>query len=235
MDQELNPWLRSDFVTEEVRGAAKNWYELGVNGPAIVDLIPSNAARILDYGCGPAFFTETLHQRFRAVHGCDKSYPMLAVAREKHPDLILFQWDTDSRHSPPEMLQDYDIVVAKLVVHLLDDLPALVRRLSGILTPGGSLIMSIPHPAQTAPKVSSYWSEVHYREQVGGKYGAYSIYHDPVHRSIERYIQILTDANFVITGLGEPYAPEDLIVKHGAELDYYRLPRRLNIRARKNN
>lgn len=221
-----NPWQNTDFAQQYAVDAGdpyRGWYEHEVNGPSVMSLIPSEAVKILDFGCGPGDFTALLAGQYD-VDGCDNSVAMLDIARKNHPDIRFFAWDFHQPLSSGE--PNYDVVVSKLAVQFIKDLDGFATAISKNLGQSGNLIISVPHPAQTVKQVPNYWEDHEYRQQIG-KYGIYDIM---VHRSLERYITILAQSGFVLTGLSEPTVTDEQLRKHDARRDDFLMPKRLNLR-----
>lgn len=224
-----NPWQDPEFAQQYATDAAdpnRGWYEHEINYPSIASLIPEGSEKILDFGCGPGDFTAKLAQSY-AVEGCDNSASMLDIARRAYPDVNFFEWDFQQEHSHDRT--DYDAVVAKLVVQFIQDLGRFALTISDVLRPGGSFIVSVPHPIQTAKQVQDYWLESEYRQQIS-KYGIYDMM---IHRSLEQYVEIFTEAGYVLTGLSEPRVGASQLQKHNANQDDFLLPKRINMRWQK--
>jgi len=102
---------------------------------------------VLDAGCGTGRHAARLLAAGHEVIGVDSSPEMLAVARAKLPG-------ADLREGALEALPLDDASVTGCVCALaLSHLPRLapaVRELGRVLTPGGRLIVSNPHPFATA-------------------------------------------------------------------------------------
>jgi trans-aconitate methyltransferase len=220
----INPWQDPEFAAHHAEGARKNIYEHEVNFPSILSLIPPQAKHILDFGCGPGEYTALMAQNFIAVEGCDNSQAMLDIASKSYAKINFFAWnfhnDLPAGHEP------YDVVVSKLTIQFIVDLEAFAAKMGKILRPGGSLVVSVPHPVHSAKQVEDYWQEVGYKQQIG----QYGIYDTMIHRSLERYIDIFLDNDFVLTGLAEPKAGPEVIEALGANPDGFLLPKRLNLR-----
>ena len=109
-------------------------------------LDPSTVARVVDVGCGPGVVTCALARHFPAatVTGLDSSVELLARllrrAAEAHLEPRVLGVEGDLEHELPP-LEPADLVWASMVVHHVDDPPATLRRLGGLLRPGGALVL----------------------------------------------------------------------------------------------
>lgn len=95
-------------------------------------------SRVLDFGCGTGLLTERLAGLCGAVDAVDASPAMLAVVREK---IARQGWSrVRAMGTPSPAPGSYDLVVASSVCAFLDDYPATVRRLAGLLRPSGVFV-----------------------------------------------------------------------------------------------
>jgi trans-aconitate 2-methyltransferase len=109
----------------------------------LVAAIPgSDPARAVDLGCGPGNSTEVLAARFPGaeITGLDSSAEMVDAARQRLPGLRfdvadIAAWDEPGR---------YDVILSNAVLQWLTDHEALLPRLVGCLSEGGSLAVQMP-------------------------------------------------------------------------------------------
>jgi SAM-dependent methyltransferase len=109
-----------------------------------VQLAPQMAAlggvaegqRALDVGCGPGALTGELVSRLGAenVAAVDPSEPFVAAVAERHPGV-------DARQGSAEQMpfadDEFDVVLAQLVIHFLKDPVAGVTEMRRVTRPGG--------------------------------------------------------------------------------------------------
>lgn len=98
---------------------------------------------VYDLGCGPGTVTALLKRRWpeARIVGVDRSEPMLAEARAKHPGVEFVQADiADFRPDAPA-----DVIVSNAALHWLSDHARLFPALARALAPGGSLAVQMPH------------------------------------------------------------------------------------------
>lgn len=98
-------------------------------------------ARILDLGCGPGWFTDTLAQ-FGDVTGVDLSEEAIAMARARAPHVRFLAADLYRADLP---LGHFDVVVSQEVLGHVEDHGAYVDRAADLLRPGGHLLLATPN------------------------------------------------------------------------------------------
>lgn len=99
---------------------------------------------VLDYGCGPGSLTTRIAERVASVHAIDISAGMIDVANLEadqrglnniefaHSDIYDDRYESGS----------FSVVVAFNVLHYVEDVEEVSRRISGLLKPGGLFISS---------------------------------------------------------------------------------------------
>jgi ubiquinone/menaquinone biosynthesis C-methylase UbiE len=100
--------------------------------------VPPDARCVLDVGCGDGFLAARLADRIPAVTALDLDAPVLHRARARFPDAPI-RWmhgDVMTAELPDE---GFDAVVSNAALHHLEDTRAALRRLAGLVTPGGTL------------------------------------------------------------------------------------------------
>ena len=108
-------------------------------GEDVLKLIDAPAgSRVLDLGCGNGALTKKLKELGFQAQGMDASEDMLAVAREKHPDIRFDNGDA-TQFTLPEPV---DVVFSNAVFHWIDaeKQDALAAHIASALKPGGTLV-----------------------------------------------------------------------------------------------
>jgi 2-polyprenyl-3-methyl-5-hydroxy-6-metoxy-1,4-benzoquinol methylase len=117
---------------------------------------------ILDVGCGPGFYTDTL-RRFGEVTGLDLSEEAVAIARSRFPQIHFIAGNFYELALPNR----FDVVISHEVIDHVEDQTMFVQRAAQVLQPGGHLILSCTNkfvmdrvgdsfPAQPPQHISRY-------------------------------------------------------------------------------
>jgi 2-polyprenyl-3-methyl-5-hydroxy-6-metoxy-1,4-benzoquinol methylase len=112
---------------------------------AIKSAIPLQSHwRVLEYGCGTASLSLMLATDVQEIVAADASPGMVEQVRrklERFPGIRLTPrvLDLTVNEAPPEQ---YDLVVMAMALHHVEDVPALLGRLSRLLVPGGWLVIA---------------------------------------------------------------------------------------------
>ncbi|CAN7293378.1 trans-aconitate 2-methyltransferase [Variovorax paradoxus] len=125
----------------------------------------TEAARVVDLGCGPGNSTELLANRFPAakVVGTDNSEAMLASARERLPQ-ARFELSDIATWAPQD--QAPNLIYANAALQWVPDHEQLIPRLFAALAPGGVLAIQMPdnreeptHRLMRAVAAEAPWAE----------------------------------------------------------------------------
>jgi ubiquinone/menaquinone biosynthesis C-methylase UbiE len=109
--------------------------------------------RVLDFGCGPGFFTREFAKRVGEkgqVFSVDLQEEMLKILRGKMeaegllPQITTHQCKPDSIGLPPAMNGTFDAAFTIFVVHEVPDPAKLFREIALLLKPGGTLFYTEP-------------------------------------------------------------------------------------------
>src|SRR5258708_17955720 len=100
---------------------------------------------VLDAGCGSGTLAAALAGRGAAVTGIDLSTGLLEIAaRRLGPAVVLRR--ADLGEPLPLAGGSFELVVASLVLHYLEDWAPVLSEVHRVLVPGGRLVVSTPHP-----------------------------------------------------------------------------------------
>src|SRR5439155_22565200 len=92
---------------------------------------------ILDVGCGPGWYTDTL-RRFGPVTGIDLSEEAITIAKSRFPEIHFIA----GNFYELALQNQFDLVVSQEVIDHVEDQPKFVQRAAQVLKPGGHLILS---------------------------------------------------------------------------------------------
>ena len=172
---------------------------------------------ILDAGCGNGYLTEKLAEKGATVIGIDGAPLMVARAQKNFP----------SRHfevanlavSLPFANQQFDVVIANMVIHSLGEPATALSEFHRLLKPTGRLFLTLPHPAFAYPvgvtrrdllsllarrpatmSVSNYLTSRSVAVPMEGLTLPTLRYHRP----LTIYANLIREANFQINRLVEP-------------------------------
>ena len=110
----------------------------------ILERVAEPGVQALDAACGTGRHAAYLHDRGCTVTGVDQSLEMLAVARNKLPEVHFEQGNIEQLAFADG---SFDLVVIALALCHLADPTAAVAELARVLRPGGTLVIADPHPA----------------------------------------------------------------------------------------
>lgn len=134
--------MGSKYIENNESSLINEFYER----PAVRSLLGSVAGlRVLDIGCEPGVMTAWLVEEGAAVVAGDKSAAMVAAAKTRlgsSADVL----NLDLAAPLPLASASFDIVVASLVMHYLEDWDGPLNEIARVLKPNGRLIMSTHHP-----------------------------------------------------------------------------------------
>lgn len=200
-----------------------DWYEHEVNMPSLISLIPQGTKSVLDFGSGPGQFTAKLAKQYRA-EGADASNAMVKIATDSFPGITFRQWGGQTAY---QSNQKFDVIFSKLTIHFVEDLAEFARYAHDALNDNGSLVLSVPHPIRTIPKVNGKYASSGTYEGAIGKYGL-SV--QMIHRSLESCVQPFLKNGYVLTSLLEPKITTKQANDHDAPKEDLHIPKRLNLR-----
>ncbi|WP_410663722.1 methyltransferase domain-containing protein [Amycolatopsis sp. lyj-84] len=173
--------------------------------PAILDLAGDvSGRRILDAGCGAGPLFEALRDRGADMTGFDLSAKMVELARKRLGD------DADLRVADigkplPFPDDEFDDVIAALVLHYLEDWAAPLAELRRVLKPGGRLILAVNHPLsfKLLYPEADYFATVKWSDEYSfnGQRAELTYWHRPLHAMTDAF----TAAGFRTAVVSEPH------------------------------
>ena len=191
--------MADDYVADVEQSPYLALYEQ----PALRALLPPVAGRrVLDAGCGAGRHSSWLAEQGAEVVGLDASPEMLARARARVPGGTFAVADLGEPLALPDGA--FDVVVASLVLHYLQDWGPTLGELRRVLRPDGVLVFSTHHPARAielSPTHDYFATElVVDRWTLSGRQYEVRFWRRP----LEAILSALTDAGFAIDNVHEP-------------------------------
>ena len=116
--------------------------------------------RVVDVGCGPGALTAELLRRLDpgAVAAVEPSDPFVAAARQRHPDVDIRQAVAEDLPFPDD---EFDVALAQLVVHFMDDPVKGIGEMARVTRPGGTVAACVWDHAGGIGPLSQFWNAVH--------------------------------------------------------------------------
>ncbi|UCB42418.1 MAG: class I SAM-dependent methyltransferase [Dehalococcoidales bacterium] len=97
---------------------------------------------VLDYGCATGIVSNAIADKVKEIHAIDISSKMIELAKskasERHIDNIHYAHATifDKRYQK----ESFDVILAFRILHMLEDIQAVMRRINELLKSGGIFI-----------------------------------------------------------------------------------------------
>lgn len=210
------------------------------NLPAFLPLLPSGPGRCLDLGCGEGRAGRAAASAGFDVVGLDGS-PTLAAAAES--GAWGFPSNAGDASSLPFRNDCFDLVVAFMSLHDMDDLTGSLAEAARVLKPGGVLCAAIIHPmfSSGSPQLDdrvtkrqsrhTYYRTTPYQETVRMNGAAVTLH--SIHRPLEDHVTALTETGFVLETLREPEPTGDYLTEHPDAAPLADSPQYLHYRARR--
>lgn len=196
---------------------------LVMENPAFLDELGDvEGLAILELGCGDGTFAaECVAAGCASFQGVDGSAEMIERARSAAPSAA---FDLGRMEDLRTADATYDLVVARMALHYVVDLPSLLIEMRRALRPGGRLIFSVVHPVVTAAEsvadgprtsvtVDDYFKA---GDRTRSWFGSEVVWQ---HRTIESYVAAVLAAGFELTSLRECEPAEALFDGDVAEYE----------------
>lgn len=178
--------------------------------PNTWSLLPKNlkGLEVLDMGCASGWYSEQLIKAGCHVTAVDASPTMVEITRKRLQGQANVIQANLEKPMDFAKSQSFDIVLASLMIHYLDDWPQLMKEVSRILKPGGLFIFSTHQPQSTffhfkldnyfrQQIITDFWPDINMSVQY---------YHRPLHDLTEA----LSQAGFLIEKMIEPLPKDGL-------------------------
>jgi SAM-dependent methyltransferase len=209
-----------------------------INLPALLALLPEPGRGALDLGCGEGRLGRFLRSRGYRVAGADASPAMVRLAVSHDTQAPAVVADAAALPFPDET---FDLVVAYMSLHDMDQMPEAVAEAGRVLERGGRLCAAIPHPITSAGSfrdrdpaapfviAGSYLDQAR-ADWVAERDGIGLTFHSE-HRPIEAYSRALEAAGLLIEAIREVSAPNEVVKDQPNQRRWQRIPLFLHLRA----
>jgi SAM-dependent methyltransferase len=174
------------------------------NWPAFERLLPPPARATLDLGCGEGRVGARLRELGHVLSGVDASPTLAAAARARgvyeevvEADAAALPFDDDA----------FDLAIAFMALHDMDDPASAVREVARVLEPGGRFAVATLHPLRTVDEVGGYLESRRYDVPI--ERDGLELTFSSMHHSIEGYVAMLRGAALVVEDLRELPVEDD--------------------------
>lgn len=209
----IAPWDQNvDFRADELSNNRDSAY-IGLMA-LVLELLTQTVSKtgsVLDAGCGLGYLSDAIATAGFHVVGVDPSRHSIEYATKRFNTIdfhtrTLEQYAADDRNA-----SHFDAVVANMVMHATPQLDTFVTSAARVLRPGGSFIVTVPHPCFFLTRVKAASAPPDYSEQCGLMIpfrihgGRAHPEHVPYfHRTIETYSEAINRAGLKDLRIREP-------------------------------
>lgn len=101
---------------------------------------------VLDYGCATGILANEIAIDVNTVHGIDISHKMIQIAQTKAGERRIrnVSYARATIFDEGHQAEAFDVVLGIYILHLLDDMPEVLRCVNELLKPGGLFISVTP-------------------------------------------------------------------------------------------
>lgn len=210
------------FAQEYAQGNEISSFNAYYERPATLELVGDvSGLRVLDAGCGAGTLAAELVERGATVTGVDMSENLLAIARQR----VAADFRQQDLSQPlPFADGSFDLAVASLVMHYLEDWVPTLREFHRVLAPGGRVVFSTHHPVMDlrAAGTDDYYGTYQWEEQWrrGGRVMRMRFWHRPLRAMFAAFEQ----SGFAVSRFVEP--DPDPAMADSSPDDFAKLSRR---------
>jgi SAM-dependent methyltransferase len=171
-----------------------------LNWPAFHMLVPPAGRRTLDVGCGEGRVGRRLSAEGHRVAGIDSSPTLAGLARQAGGFQEIVCGDAAKL---PWEAQSFDLALAFMSLHDMEDLSGAVAEIARVLEPGGRFCLAIVHPLNRAPEaLENYFDERRFADDL--EHDGLSMTFEGIDRPLEAYSRALSRVGFLVEELREP-------------------------------
>lgn len=210
--KKMYDFIAEDFHNLRTKENPQGWFfnEM-LEMPATLELLGDvKGKKILDWGCGSGIYAKLLTKKGAKVKGFDISEEMIKIAKKENPGLDL---RVGSGLKIP-FKEEFDIVLASLAIHYVEDQNKVLKEISRVLKKGGYFIFSSGNPVAESRKPIKcgkkkiYFLDNYFKERkiyamwnINGKEIKVSAFH----KTYETIINSLLKNGFEIVGYKDAY------------------------------
>ncbi|MGD7043040.1 class I SAM-dependent methyltransferase [Jeotgalibacillus proteolyticus] len=181
--------------------------------------------KLLDAGCGEGYLSRLLAKAGATVTAVDYSEKMLEIAQNRTISGAAVNYFHGSLENLSFLEErQFDLVISNMVLHDLQDYEKALQQMYQVLSPGGTLIFSILHPAFITPvsswertpsgeklfwKVDRYFDEGVFEQPLGGKEKMLLF-----HRTLSNYVNQIVQTGFTLEQVVEPRPSDHMLEKY---------------------
>jgi ubiquinone/menaquinone biosynthesis C-methylase UbiE len=187
----------------QIRSGVDRSFDL-ILKPAILQEVGQATSRsLLDVGCGSGSLSSALAARVRRLVGIDPSKVSIDLARRYHLSHNATYFEASVEEWAAQQPQQYDFVVANMVLMDVADLSAALAAMSKLCKTNGTIHATITHPFfwpkywgyDSAPWFS-YMAETHIEAPFRIAAADTELWTTHTHRPLERYLSSFSAAGF---------------------------------------
>ena len=209
-----------------------------LNMPRFVELLPPPGRATVDLGCGEGRLGRILVDGGHRVTGVELQPALARLAREHHEVV-----EADAA-ALPFADGSFDLAIAFMSLHDMDDMEGAVREAARVLEPAGHFCIAVEHPLQKAGSFDDP-DDPESAFTITGSYfaprrDAPSIDRDgltltlhSIYRPLAAYARALEDAGLLIEAVREPVPDAEFVASRPRVAKWTRIPIFLHVRALK--
>lgn len=206
----VREWDAIAALREQQIASGKDHSANCVLAPAILGELPK-VDHLVDIGCGTGWLTSRAAPLAKVAVGLDPSRESIAIAHEKHAgDSITYCAESVEQYACRRTRPKFDAAISNMAASSAPNLEHFFSASRRILTKGGVLIATIPHPCFW-PLYWGYAShpKFHYEKSFAVE-GEFKIREHTTHmltthfhRPLEQYLATLADAGLQVEAVRE--------------------------------
>lgn len=236
-------WDRAAESYTALQDSGNDYYRYEFFGPAQIGVCGQvEGLEVLDLGCGNGYLSRELATRGARVTGVDLSPEMIRLAQEREAESALgVQYELLDALTIAERFEAgrFDLVTACMSLQDMPDISGVVAAASQVLRPGGRLVSCNSHPFSDTPirewhhdeagekralVVGDYFEETTLEYEWADKRMLYPFETQANHATLQRWLEWMLGAGFVLRGLHEPRPTDEALAARVELLDARLVP-----------